>query len=112
MNIEILTVEEPPATLCAFVQEADTFVERLGRLILAVNREFYARQTSLSRFGDCGLNERLAYPLPLSSATTPMPRTPTCDRIWPLSWQNIAPAQHLVISTATKSVCPLRTMLR
>ena len=61
MNIEILTVEEPSATLCAFVQEADTFVERLGRLILAVNRELYARQTSLSRFGDCGLNERLAY---------------------------------------------------
>ena len=56
MNVEVGTVEEPTIALRTFLCEVDTFVERLGHLVFAMNGELYARQTALGCLGDCGLN--------------------------------------------------------
>ena len=98
MNVEVVSVEEPATALRTFVHEADTFVERLGHIVFAVNCELYARQTALSCLGDCGLNERFAYPFAsFSSGNAHAQDSYVCSHLAD-ERQYIAPTQDLVIS--------------
>jgi hypothetical protein len=44
MNVMVLPVEQPRTAQRAFVHEADSFVERLSHLVVAMNGELQARQ--------------------------------------------------------------------